>query len=197
VFFNGCPSRRRGSGPPRANSIHNVKGGIFTRRASSTCRASRASLPEPGTAIYVEDLEAWEKAQASASVRDALFIRTGVWARRKAEGPWLRGRARAAVQPVSIRLSYPGCDSGMWHCSAAIIRMCRPASWRRLAGAVHDFALPIQMPLDNCDPRPWPSRSGEEAVEFLLTAAPLAIPGGTGSPLNPIAGFEASGLALG
>ena len=43
---------------------------------------------------------------------------------------------------------------------------------------------------DNCDLE----AVGAEAArrnrwEFLLTASPLAIPGGTGSPLNPIATF--------
>ena len=43
---------------------------------------------------------------------------------------------------------------------------------------------------DNCDLE----AVGEAAAkrnrwEFLLTAAPLAVPGGTGSPLNPIATF--------
>jgi hypothetical protein len=38
---------------------------------------------EPGTPIYVEDLEAWEK-QAGVTVGpgDAVFIRTGRWVRR-------------------------------------------------------------------------------------------------------------------
>jgi hypothetical protein len=59
-------------------------------------------------------------------------------------------------------------------------------------GAVHDFALLyLGMPLfDNCDLEAVAdAAAARKRWEFLLTAAPLAIPGGTGSPLNPIAVF--------
>jgi hypothetical protein len=57
---------------------------------------------------------------------------------------------------------------------------------------VHDFALlylGVHL-FDNCDLE----LIGREANrrqrwEFLLTAAPLAVPGATGSALNPIATF--------
>src|SRR6516165_9139902 len=74
------------------NSIHNVKNGIFTRGILIDIpRLKGIPYLEPGTPIYVEDLEAWEKkAGVKVSAGDALFVRTGVWARRKAVGPWLR-----------------------------------------------------------------------------------------------------------
>ena len=38
---------------------------------------------EPGTPVYVEDLEAWERyAKIRISSGDAVFIRTGRWIRR-------------------------------------------------------------------------------------------------------------------
>ena len=76
------------------NSIHNLKDGIFTRGILIDIpRLKGVPDLEPGTPIYVEDLEAWEKkAGIKVSGGDALFVRTGVWARRKAVGPWLRGR---------------------------------------------------------------------------------------------------------
>ena len=62
----------------------------------------------------------------------------------------------------------------------------------QLRGAVHDFAL-VYLGVhlfDNCDLEAL----GEAAAarnrwEFLLTAAPLPIRGGTGSPANPIGTF--------
>ena len=61
-----------------------------------------------------------------------------------------------------------------------------------LPGAVHDFAilyLGIHM-IDNCDLEALGAAAAERGRwEFLLMLAPLAIPGGTGSPLNPIAVF--------
>ena len=60
---------------------------------------------EPGTPIYIEDLEAWEKqAGVRVSSGDALFMRTGVWARRAALGPLApRSRRGRAIGRASIR----------------------------------------------------------------------------------------------
>ena len=98
VFYNGyTPDAQTVAKQGHAkNSIHNVKDGIFTRGILIDIpRLKGVPYLEPGTPIYVEDLEAWEK-QAGVKVGpgDAVFVRTGVWARRQALGPWLRGRAR-------------------------------------------------------------------------------------------------------
>ncbi len=57
---------------------------------------------------------------------------------------------------------------------------------------MHDFAilyLGIHM-IDNADLEALGAAAAErDRWEFLLMLAPLAIPGGTGSPLNPIAVF--------
>jgi hypothetical protein len=43
---------------------------------------------------------------------------------------------------------------------------------------------------DNCDLEQLAERANRLGRwEFLFSAAPLAVPGGTGSPLNPIAVF--------
>jgi hypothetical protein len=59
-------------------------------------------------------------------------------------------------------------------------------------GAVHDFAL-VYLGVhlfDNCDLEALAeAAAARNRWEFLLTAAPLPIRGGTGSPLNPIATF--------
>ena len=60
------------------------------------------------------------------------------------------------------------------------------------AGAIHDFALiHLGLPLfDNCDLEALADAAAvRKRWTFLLTAAPLPIRGGTGSPLNPIATF--------
>ena len=57
---------------------------------------------------------------------------------------------------------------------------------------MHDFAilyLGIHM-IDNADLEALGAAAAERGRwEFLLMLAPLPIPGGTGSPLNPIAVF--------
>jgi kynurenine formamidase len=174
------------------NSIHNVKNGIFTRGVLIDIpRLKGVPYLEPGTPIYVEDLEAWEKkAGVKVGAGDALFVRTGVWARRKAMGPWLRGRAEggrsAGLDPSVI--------PWLRQRDIAIMGSDHPqyVSPSYLRGAAHDFALlylGIHL-FDNCDLEALAdAAAARKRWEFLLTAAPLAIPGGTGSPANPIATF--------
>ena len=174
------------------NSIHNLKNGIFTRGILIDIpRLKGVPYLEPGTPIYVEDLEAWER-QTGVRVQagDALFVRTGVWARRKALGPWLRGRAEggrsAGLDPSVI--------PWLKQRDVALLGSDHPqyVSPSNLSGAVHDFALlylGIHL-FDNLDLEALGDAAAARGRwEFLLTAAPLPIRGGTGSPLNPIATF--------
>jgi kynurenine formamidase len=194
VFYNGYQpdpddvAKNRHS----KNSIHNVKSGIFTRGILVDIpRLKGVAYLEPGTPIYVEDLEAWEKqAGVKVGAGDALFVRTGVWARRKALGPWLRGRAdggkSAGLDPSVI----PWLKSR----DIAVLASDHPqyVAPSSIRGAVHDFALVylgVHL-LDNCDLEALgAAAAARRRWEFLLTVAPLAIPGGTGSPANPIATF--------
>jgi kynurenine formamidase len=194
VFYNGYtpdPEVVMKQGHAK-NSIHNLKNGIFTRGILIDIpRLKGLPYLEPGTPIYVEDLEAWEKkAGVKVSAGDALFVRTGVWARRKALGPWLRGRAEggrsAGLDPSVI--------PWLKQRDIAILGSDHPqyVSPSNLRGAVHDFALlylGVHL-FDNCDLEALAdAAAARKRWEFLLTAAPLAIPGGTGSPINPIATF--------
>jgi kynurenine formamidase len=197
VFYNGYKPDAQTVLEQRhaRNSIHNVKDGVFTRGILIDIpRLKGVSYLEPGTPIYVEDLEAWEKrAGVRVSAGDALFVRTGVWARRKAVGPWLRGRAEggqsAGLHPSVLPwlkardVALLGSDHPQYVSPGA------PGAPR---GAVHDFAL-VHLGVhlfDNCDLEALAeAAAARNRWEFLLTAAPLPIPGGTGSPLNPIATF--------
>ena len=174
------------------NSIHNVKNGVFTRGILIDIpRLKGVPYLEPGTPIYVADLEAWERqAGVKVSAGDALFVRTGVWARRKAAGPWLRGRAEggrsAGLDPSVI--------PWLKQRDVALLGSDHPqyVSPSNLTGAVHDFALlylGIHL-FDNCDLEALgEAAAARKRWEFLLIAAPLPIRGGTGSPLNPLAVF--------
>jgi kynurenine formamidase len=194
VFFNGYKPDadtvlKQGHSK---NSIHNLKNGIFTRGVLIDIpRLKGVPYLEPGTPIYAEDLEAWEKkAGVKVSAGDALFVRTGVWARRKALGPWLRGRADggrdAGLDPSVIPwlkkrdIAIMGSDHPQYVAPSP------------LRGAVRDFALlylGIHL-IDNCDLEALAdAAAARKRWDFLFTAAPLAIPGGTGSPINPIATF--------
>ena len=197
VFYNGytpdaATVEKQGH---QKNSIHNVKQGIVTRGILIDIpRLKGVPYLEPGTPIYVEDLEAWEKQTGiRVSSGDALFVRTGVWARRAALGPWLRGRAEGArsagLHPSVIPwlkqrdIALLGSDHPQY---------VSPGTAGAPRGAVHDFAL-VYLGVhlfDNCDLEAVAAAAAErKRWEFMLTAAPLPIRGGTGSPLNPIATF--------
>jgi kynurenine formamidase len=194
VFYNGYKPDADAvlKGGHQKNSIHNLKNGIFTRGILLDIpRLKGVPYLEPGTPIYIEDLEAWEKkAGVKVSAGDALFVRTGVWARRKALGPWLRGRAEggrsAGLDPSVI--------PWLKQRDIAILGSDHPqyVSPSNLRGAVHDFALlylGVHL-FDNCDLEALAdAAAARKRWEFLLTAAPLPIVGGTGSPVNPIATF--------
>lgn len=174
------------------NSIHNVKNGIFTRGILIDIpRLKGVPYLDAGTPIYIEDIEAWEKQSGiKVSPGDAVFVRTGVWARRKAVGPWLRGRAdggrSAGLDPSVI--------PWLKQRDVAVMGSDHPqyVSPANLRGAIHDFAL-VHLGVhlfDNCDLEALADAAAErKRWEFLFTAAPLPIRGGTGSPANPIATF--------
>jgi hypothetical protein len=93
------------------NSIHNVKNGIFTRGVLVDIpRLKGVPYLEPGTPIYVEDLEAWEK---KAGVKVEGLVTRSLCARacRPAARRWGRGFAaeqKGAARRDSTRLSSPG-----------------------------------------------------------------------------------------
>ena len=192
-FYNGYTPQQdvvmKEAGHAR-NSIHNLKNGIFTRGILIDIpRLKGVPYLEPGTPIYAEDIEAWEKkAGVKVSPGDALFIRTGVWARRKVTGPWLRGRAGQAA----------GLDTSVipWlkRRDIALLGSDHPQGVAPSdpPGSVHDFVL-VSLGVhlfDNCDLEALAdAAAARNRWEFLLTAAPLPIRGGTGSPLNPVAVF--------
>jgi kynurenine formamidase len=70
--------------------IQNLKNGVVTRGVLINIPRLR-NLPylEPGTPVYAEDIEAWErKTGVKIGPGDAIFLRTGRWARREKLGPW-------------------------------------------------------------------------------------------------------------
>jgi len=194
VFYNGYKPDPDAvlKGGHQKNSIHNLKNGIFTRGVLLDIpRLKGVPYLEPGTPIYVEDLEAWERrAGVKVSPGDALFVRTGVWARRQASGPWLRGRAEGGK---SAGLD-PSVIPWLKQRDIAILGSDHPqyVAPSELRGAVHDFAL-VHLGVhlfDNCDLEALgDAAAARNRWEFLLTAAPLPIRGGTGSPANPIGTF--------
>ena len=171
--------------------IDNLKNGVVTRGILIDIPRLR-NLPylEPGTAVYVEDLEAWEKkAGLKIGSGDAIFLRTGRWARRDKLGPWNVGQSAAGLH-ASV---------APWIKTRGVAFLGSDAAEDVTPSMVEGIALPIHTLmitglgmnlLDNQDLEAL----GETAAklnrwEFMLTIAPVPVTGGTGFPLNAIAMF--------
>ena len=142
---------------------------------------------EPGTKLYAEDIEAWEEmAGVSIGSGDALLLRTGRWARRAAMGaggamsgwdasvmPWMAERDIALLGADSVHEApdtVPGLGFNPIHRYAIVARGMNL--------------------LDNLDLEAAAETAARlEQWDFMLVIAPLRVPGGTGSPVNPLAIF--------
>ena len=172
-------------------SINRVKNGIFTR-------AILMDMPElfgvrylPGKqAIYPKHLEAWEK-KAGVKVKsgDALLIHTGRWTRRKVAGGWKIMQDSAGL--------HASCLPWLKKRDVAIIGS--DLALDVMPSGVDKFVLPVHCVvivsmgmciLDVLDFRAIAKECRKrKRWEFLLTVSPLAVEGGTGSPINPIGTF--------
>ena len=190
-LYNGFPqSSVTEQGAGKLDVTH-FKNGIFTRGVLMDIpRLKGVPYLEPDVVIYPEDLEAWEK---KAGVRvergDVVFIRTGRWARRAEKGPWNVAEHSAGL--------YASCAKWLHERDVAMLGSdaASDAMPSRIAGVgqpIHQLALiALGTPLfDNCDLEAVSQAASQRhRYAFLLSTAPLAMPGGTGSPLNPIATF--------
>jgi kynurenine formamidase len=190
-MYNGFSQEEVTKDGAKKLAISNLKQGIFTRGILIDIpKLKGVPYLEPGTAIYPEDLEAWEKkAKIKVGAGDVIFVRTGRWARRGAIGPWDVSRNSAGL--------YASCAKWIRGRDVAIIGSdaasdVAPSGIEGLTHPIHQLML-VAMGVhifDNCDLEALSEACAKRnRWEFLLTAAPIAVEGGTGSPLNPIATF--------
>lgn len=192
-MWNGYPmSLVTKEGGASRNSILAMKNGIVTRAVLyDIARLKGVPYLEPGTRVFVEDLEAWEKkVGVRAGPGDALLFRWGRWARRTALGPYSTNAESAGLDPSIL--------PWLKKRDIALIGWETPGSYAPqppgdiMALAVHHFVLGI-LGIDILDRADFDALSTAAAArnrwEFMLTIAPLPIPHGTGSPVNPIAMF--------
>jgi kynurenine formamidase len=170
--------------------ITGFKNGIFTRAVLMDIpRLKNLPYLEPGTAIFPEDLEAWEKkAGVKVGSGDVILIRTGRWARRAAKGPWdtskVAGLHASCVPWLKARdVAIAGSDAALDVLPSQVEGVVQP---------VHQVILvAMGMPIfDNLDLEQVSAEAAKRnRFAFLVTASPMAVQGGTGSPLNPTALF--------
>ena len=193
-MYNGVPASEVSavSGANRL-AVTVARQGIVTRGILLDVARSRGvDWLEPGVAVTPDDLNhTAAECGVEPSLGDAVLLRTGYGARRRARGrenlrtvgsagwdasclPWLRERDIAVI----------GADTA---------QEVRPSPYPAFGhGPVHRVGI-VAMGLwlvDNCDLEELAvtcERHGRWEFQFML--APLPIEGGTGSPANPLAVF--------
>jgi kynurenine formamidase len=143
-----------------------------------------------GAAITPADFDAWEqKAGIRVGAGDIVFIRAGHWVRRKEKGPWDSETGAAGMHPSCAR----------WFRQRGVAMIGSETHGEVMPAPVKDVPFPLHqlllvamgMPmLDNCDLDALAdAAASRRRWEFFVTVSPLAVPGGTGSPVNPTAIF--------
>jgi kynurenine formamidase len=159
--------------------IDALQGGVVTRGVLIDIpRLKGVSHLEPGTHVYQEDIEAWEKrAGVTISSGDAIFLHTGRWETGKTSGydvsliPWLKKRDVALISSDGIQ--------DVSEVEGTILPL-------------HHYTLVALGAniLDNAELTALSETANRlKRWEFLFVTAPVATPGGTGSPVNPLAIF--------
>lgn len=190
-MYNGFSKDEVSEAGAARNAILNFKNGVMARGVlMDMARYKGRPYLEPGTPIYPEDLDGWEKMSGiRVGAGDAIIVRTGRFARRAEKGPW-------SVQEQGLAGLHASCGEWLHARDIAVLggdgaQDVLPASVEGIQ-PVHTLCLVgMGVPIfDNLDLE----LVGQEAArrkrwEFLVTAAPAAVPKATGAVFNPIATF--------
>ena len=151
-------------------------------------RARDLGWIEPPAALTGEDLQQiCDRLGVEVRRGDAVLLRSGHCARRAELGAWNPDRASVGLHPEGLA----------WLAEREIALLggdgdsdARPSTVEGLSSPIHVLALVAlgMCLLDNLDLEALGTACAEAGrFEFLLLTAPLVVPGGTGSPVNPIA----------
>jgi kynurenine formamidase len=190
-IYNGFPASTVTEWGATKNDVMPYKNGIFTRGVLVDIPYLKG-VPYMGDedAIFPEDLEAWEKkAGLKIESGDAVFFRAGRWKRVAEKGPLNLNKQAPGL--------YASCGKWLKERDIAVlgsdcVQDVRPSRVEGVNQPIHQmFLVAVGTPLfDNCELEALSQAAVErKRWTFLLTVAPLAVPGGTGSPFNPIATF--------
>jgi kynurenine formamidase len=189
ALYNDRPEGTVTADGAPVNSIEVLSDGLIGRGVLLDIpRVRGVDWLEPGEDIFARDLEAAEDAQAvSVRAGDILLVRTG-HARRLAElGPWNTPEAKAGLHPSAMRFV---AQRGVAVLGSDGNSDTAPSSTEGVDFPIHVLAI-TAMGVHLLDYLQFEDLRGAceqtQRWEFLFAAAPLRVPGGTGSPINPIA----------
>jgi kynurenine formamidase len=192
LLYNGMPiDSLTPEGTDRLGIQNVAVSGIFTRGVFVDIpRFLGIDYLPAGTAIVAADLEAWEEASGvRISSGDVLLIRTGRWVEVAEQGQWDFSQKAAGLH-VSVISWLKARDVAVIGCDG--VSDAVPSGVEGLINPLHELVLAgLGMPiLDNLDLEAVAEAAAERnRSTFLFVGSPLRVPGGTGSPLNPLAVF--------
>jgi kynurenine formamidase len=190
-LFGGTPDTSADADGATVGDVETVRDGIVGRGILVDIpRVTGTAWVEPGDQISPDELVAAERAQGlRIGPGDILLIRTGHTRRLEEVGPWDTTRNKAGLHPTVAelltqrRVAVLGSDTN----SDTAPSRTEGVSFPMHVLSVNAMGLHL---LDYLQLDPLAAtceRLGR--WEFLCVVAPLRIPGGTGSPVNPIAVF--------
>ena len=192
TIYNGRPQQLTARGCEGGSSIDRMGAGYVTRGILIDMPLLKGvDYLEKREPIFVEDLEAWEAfAGVTIESGDAVFLRTGRWARREQEGhwdyareapglhasvlPWLKERDIAILGSDAVSDVQPSGVEGIWR---------RP---------IHSILIPIwgTATIDNGYFKDLAAVAARlERWEFMVSWAMMPVPNGTASPFLALATF--------
>jgi len=189
ALYNGVPAAAVSSAGAAELSIEEAKDGIVGRGVLLDIPRLRG-VPwlEPGEHVTAAELVAAEQSQqVRAGPGDLLFVRVGHRRRRDELGPWEVARSRAGLHPDTAgylaerQVAALGCDSNSDTAPSVVDGVAFPMH----VLAVNALGLYLLDYLQLDDLIAACEAAGRWS--FLCVIAPLRLPGGTGSPVNPIA----------
>jgi hypothetical protein len=190
VSYNGFPFTLTAAGC-RESAADRMGPGYITRGILVDMPLlKKVKWLEPGTPIYIEDLEAWEKFSGiRIGAGDALLIRSGRWAKRDAEGAWAYGLGGAGLH-ASVLPWLRARDVSLLASDA--VNDVQPSGVQGINRPIHqltqvNMGLPIADNVYLEDAAKEAQRLGR--WEFMFTLHIYQIQGGTASPFNALATF--------
>lgn len=189
TLYNGVEPGAVTSAGASALSIDDAHDGIAGRGVLLDIPAVRGvRWLEPGDCVTAADLDAAQEAQqVRVGPGDLLLVRVGHRRRRVELGPWDAAGSRAGLHPQAMeylaerQVAVLGSDGNSDTAPSLVDGVAFPVH----VLAINALGLHLLDYLQFDDLLPVCQAAGRWS--FLCVIAPLRLPGGTGSPVNPIA----------